>query len=752
MQCYTELTPPTAVTHSLSLPFLSSTANNLIVVKTSLLQIFSLKSIITTQQNAPSAGEASLPNGASNGQGSSSATIRAERVQTTKLVLIAQYELAGEVTSIARVKILRAKSGGEALLVALRDAKLSLVEWDPERYSISTISIHYYEQEHILSSPWEPDLSQCPSILSVDPSSRCAVFKFGARRLAILPFHQVGDDIVMDDYDPALDGEKIDRKASISKAPDDGEIKPKTPYAASFVLSLLALDAALTHPIHLSFLHEYREPTFGVLASHNQTSTSLLGERKDNVSYAVYKLDLEEQASTTLLSVTNLPYDLYEVLPLSRIIGGALLIGCNELVHVDQSGKTSGVAVNASTKQCTSFALTDQSDLGLRLEGCLIKQLGFDNPELLVIQQDGALLVLSFKIDGRSVSGLHLRRIDSEQNPLLAGASCAASLGRGRMFLGSQEADSVVLGWSRPSDRLKRKKSRTEMAIDDDDLLDPEDLEIEEDDDDLYADDKPDEEIAARVSAPTSEDDYRFRVHDSLLNIGPMTDIAFGQLAHGEDDSPAVTELMATGGQGKAGGLISIQSRIEPKVAHRHDIPSATTIWSVCASKIQQAVSANTDRFDNYVFAVVEEEGSQAQAVSRVYRLNETEVEEAKGTDFDPDAGAAIEVGTLNGGTRIVQVLPTEVRTFDAGKSMPSSLLHTLQYLYHPPRAYTLKISNDVVGLEASGELSCTSLRALYCPSYWVFAKCQIASIKNHLTNISSCVPYEPCTMISGTT
>ena len=205
MQCYTELSAPTAVTDSLSLPFLSSTANNLIVVKTSLLQIFSLKSVVASA-------EYHRLQGITDGQESSAATTRNDRVQTTKLVLVAEYELAGTVTSIARVKILRSRSGGDALLVALRDAKLSLVQWDPECYSISTVSIHYYERDDLLSSPFEPDLSKCSTILSVDPSSRCAVFKFGQRHIAILPFHQLGDDIALDDEeDAALDGAKRNR-------------------------------------------------------------------------------------------------------------------------------------------------------------------------------------------------------------------------------------------------------------------------------------------------------------------------------------------------------------------------------------------------------------------------------------------------------------------------------------------------------------------------------------------------------------
>ena len=672
MQCYTELTPPTAVTHSLSLSFLSPTANNLVVVKTSLLQIFSLKSIISAPENPRPGSKVESHIGLPNGKDTGSATIRPERVQTTKLVLVAQYELAGTVTSIARVKILRSKSGGEALLVALRNAKLSLVEWDPERYTLSTISIHYYEREDILASPWEPDLGQCSSILSVDPGSRCAIFKFGARHLAILPFHQAGDDIAMDDYDQELDGGKLERKTSIVKGTEDEDTN-RTPYGASFVLSLLALDSTLTHPIHLSFLHEYREPTFGILSSQATSSIALLGERRDNVSYAVYNLDLEQRASTTLLTVNKLPYDLFEVIPLSRIIGGALLVGCNELIHVDQSGKTNGVAVNESTKQCTSFALADQSDLELRLEGCLIKQLGFDTPELLIIQPSGALLILSFKIDGRSVSGLSLRGIIPDHSPLLSGASCASSIGRGRMFIGSEDADSVVLGWSRPSDRLKRKRSRIDMDIDDDaGIVDLDDIEVEDDEDDLYADDKPessDKTKDAAFSTPASEDDYKFRVHDSLLNVGPMTDVAFGVVSHDEEFSRKATrsghELMTASGRGRAGALMSFRKDIHPHTIHEYPISSANTVWSISASKRQEIALADADRFDNYVVAAFDDRKGKPQ--SQAYVISDGRLEDVKNTDFDPDAGAAVEVGTLNGGTRIVQVLPTEVRTYDAG-------------------------------------------------------------------------------------
>ena len=660
MQCFSELTAPTAVTHSLSIPFLSPAANNLIVAKTNLLQIFAVKSIVTNASITPT-----------NGPPVSAGTVK-ERGQTTKLNLVAQYELSGTVTALSRVKILRSKSGGEALLVALRDAKLSLVEWDPERYSVSTISIHYYEREDILASPWEPELSDCANYLTVDPSSRCAALKFGARHLAILPFHQIGDDLVMDDFDPELEEEKPALDTSVAKD-IDGE-KTVTPYAASFVLSLLALDPALTHPIHLSFLYEYREPTFGILYSQSSTSSALLHERRDNVFFAVYTLDLEQKASTTLSSVSNLPYDLHTVLPLSRTIGGVLLIGSNEVIHVDQSGKTNGIAVNDLAKRSTSFAMSDQSDLSMRLEGSIIKQLGWDNPDLLIILNSGELAIASFKIDGRSVSGLSIRRVEKDTGSLSIPAlpSCAAYVGRGRMFIGSEVADSIDLGWSRTGDRLKLRRSRMDIDsengvavvdFDDEDIVD-----VDDDEDDLYAVDRLDHKATdEKVSASRKDPDeaYIFRVHDSLFNIGPISDIAFiAPSPSTKQSSERHCELITTSGAGTAGGLTFLQSEIYPKNVDEYDIPGISAVWAVRPRSHSE--NDSWADLDKYIVATIT--GDDGEYRSRAYAIRTTGLKEVKDTDFDPEAGITIDVGSLNGGAHMVQVLENELRTFDCGK------------------------------------------------------------------------------------
>ena len=659
MQCYTELTPPTAVTHSLSLPFLSSSANNLVLAKSSLLQIYSLKTVISEGRTG------SLDQ---NNEGS-------QRIHTTKLILVAEYEISGTITSLGAIKILKSKSGGQALLVALRDAKLSLVEWDPERYSISTISIHYYEREDLRGNPWEPDISQCVNYLTVDPRSRCAALKFGLRHLAIIPFHQAGDDLVMDDYDPDIDSDKPQLRKSSLKNVNGHDSPSNTPYATSFVLSLLALDPVLNYPLHLAFLYEYREPTFGILSSQVAISSALLHERRDTVSYTVFTLDLEQKASTTLLLVNHLPYDLSAVVPLPLPIGGALLMGSNQLIHVDQAGKTNGVAVNEFAKRCTTFALSDQSELKMRLEGCIVEQLGVNNGDMLLILNTGEMAILTFKTDGRSVSGVSLRRLPPTNCGAISieAASCASNVGRGRMFVGSEESDSVVLGWTRKTERLKRRRSEADMAITgeaDASEIDEDDV---DDDDDLYTNSKPDDKRLEQVPASLtdSSEEYTFRIHDSLQNLAPMTALSLQTNASTQTTSSAQTKgrippshikaLLVDNGRGKTGGLTIMKPCINLIKTEQPTITNAHNIWTV--------QSANPEKNEYNRFVIASQSPESGEESSTVYSVQSSGLTEVTDTDFDPTAGATLDVGTLNGGARIVQVLKGEVRTYDGGTS-----------------------------------------------------------------------------------
>jgi cleavage and polyadenylation specificity factor subunit 1 len=645
MQCYTELIPPSGVTHAVSLPFTSADATNLVVARTSLVQIFALKAT-------------------SNGQES-------------KLVLVAEYNLSGTVTSLAPVKLLKSKTGGDALLVSFRDAKLSLLEWDAKFHGISTISIHYYENEDLLKCPWTPDLRDCVSHLTVDPSSRCAAFNFGIGNLAIIPFHQTGDDLADEDKDDDEDEDVYAEERSPSKKTNGNLMDEDRPYASSFVLPLTMLEAGLLHPIHLAFLHEYREPTFGVLYSTAARSTNQAYERKDVTIYAVFSLDLEQKASTTLLSIQSLPNDLYRVIPLPLPVSGALLVGGNELVHVDQGGKTTAIGVNEFSKQYSSFAMADHSDYGMRLEGCQIEQMGNATGDMLIIFANAEVAVLSFRLDGRSVAGLTLTRVPEGyvKNIIKGSATCMALFNSGALFIGSEVSDSVLLGTTRKVAQLRRTSSRPQDHVNghvkEESSDQEEDEEDEEDeDDDLYG-----EKLKPESNGHSGEFHdvigSNLRLLDRLSSTAHFKNITLGKRKRNDISTPSGSQLQlaAACGQGRA-GAVSVFSRVlYPKRLKSTNYERGTgfsAVWSFAVKRRKSAKAKATieDSYNNHF--ILSRANAAGEGESVLYTLSNGELQTKEGVEFDVSAGPTIQTGTVLDGSHTVQVLATEVRVYDS--------------------------------------------------------------------------------------
>jgi len=705
MQCYSELTPPTAVTHSLTISLLTARSLNLVVAKSSLLQVFTTKSVSEELDNAQDqSADAKGPTIQYDSRvnddegleasflGGDALLLKSDRANNTKLVLVAEFPLSGTVTGLAKIKTLNTRSGGESLLIAFEDARLSLVEWDPERYSLSTVSLHYYEQDELQGSPWSAPLGDYVNFLAADPQSRCAALKFGARNLAILPFRQREEDMDMDDWDEELDGQRPAKDLSAAMLNGTSNIE-QTPYSPSFVLRLSNLDPSLLHPVHLAFLHEYREPTFGILSSTRAASSNL--GRKDQLSYMVFTLDLKQKASTTILSVGGLPQDLTRVVPIPAPVGGALLIGPNELIHIDQSGKPNGVAVNPYTKQCTSFGLADQSNLGLRLEGCTVGVLSAENGELLLILSDGRLAIIAFRIDGRAVSGFTIKLVAAENggSVIPSAVSCITKIGRSAVFAGSEDGDSLVVGWTRRQGQAARKKSRAQ----DEDLdldLDDEYLEDEDDDDDLYGEGPSVSRSAELSNGAGKGGEPVFRIHDRLLSLAPIRDITYGKPLGGngsrEESRMAEgirsdLELACVVGRGRAGAMAIVNREINPNCIGRFEFLEARGLWTVCVSKpipksLQGETSGSTVGHDYESpaqydkFMIVAKEDVDGFETSDVYALTAAGFETLGGTEFEPAAGFTINAGTMGHHTRIVQVLKSEVRCYDGGEHLHSSI------------------------------------------------------------------------------
>ncbi|KAK5663548.1 hypothetical protein OQA88_3979 [Cercophora sp. LCS_1] len=723
MQCYTELTPPTAVTHSLTLQFVPSQGTNLVVAKTSLLQIFRTK-IVSVELETPDSAigrtrtstrhdnrpanddyglEASLA-----GDGLAA---RTDRANTARLVLVAEFSLPGTITGLARIKAPRKSSGSDALLVAFRDARLSLVEWDAEQHTLSTVSIHYYEQDELQGSPWAAPLSHHVNFLAADPSSRCAALRFGPRNLAILPFKQPDEDIDMGDWDAELDGPRPSKDLSSAVINGTSNIE-ETPYSPSFVLRLSNLDPTLLHPVHLAFLHEYREPTFGILSSTKAASNSL--GRKDHFSYMVFTLDLQQKASTTILSVGGLPQDLFRVVPLPAPVGGALLVGVNELIHIDQSGKPNGVAVNPLAKQSTSFGLVDQSHLNIRLEGCMIEAITAESGELIVILDDGRVALVTFRVDGRTVSGLEVKLLppDAGGFSLPCRVTSLTRIGRSVMFAGCEEGDSLLFGWVRGQGQTARRKSRAQdldldLDLDEEDIDDVDDV----DDDDLYGEESVTKQQTA-LPTVAKNGELSFRFHDRLFSLAPIQSMTYGQpswLSNSEDERNSAgtyndLQLVSAVGRGKSSSLAVMNLAIQPKVIGRFDFPEARGFWTVFAkkpvSKSLQGDKGNAIRSDydtsgqHDKFMIVAKVDLDGYGTSDVYALTSAGFESLAGTEFEPAAGLTVEAGTMGKDNRIIQVLKSEVRCYDGDLGLSQILPMLDEETGAEPRVNSASISD----------------------------------------------------------
>lgn len=684
MQCYTQLLSPTALSHSIALPLLHCEAKNLVVAKGSILQVYDVTSISPspTVDKQCSANTPARPTNAD-------CETLSERI---RLVLLAEYPVAAAITSMAPVKIPGSLSGGDALLISCKDAKMSLLEWDPENFRLGTLSIHYYDKAEILTSQ---HISSCESSyykskVTVDPTGRCAALCFGSRHLAILPFPDTSLNGTDEDAAAADDTIMLDHETTNGAHPTSTQTR--TPYAASFVMSLTALDQTLTHPLDLAFLFEYRDPTFGIISSDRASSYAIRNQRKDILSYSVITFDVEQRTATTLLTIKGLPSSLTRLVPLPRPIGGALLIGPDELIHVDQSGKTTGIAVNEFARATSACALHDQSSLDLRLDHCLVGTLDPTSGTLLVALDSGRLALLAFQIDGRSVSGLQLHPVAQTHGGMLGPPSPTSitTLTHSSLLIGSDQGNHAVLSWSQLQPDLPSRK-RDPSSLDDEDQGNAsDDLEGSElddgDDDDLYGGQVEHKGKRAATNSQRLSDPSRcvFRLDQSLQSLAPINSVCFGHTVTPQDNISPVADLGLVASVGRQSGsrLVALSRSLTPSTVLPSDMVDTKLMWALRPSKVHPGSAngvppATHDRFLVRHHATTE--GEDMTILLTIDHDGSTLPKEVDGTDFERE-GETLDMAVLGGGSRIVQVRKSEIRIYDTGTS-----ISTLDSLFVPP-------------------------------------------------------------------
>ncbi|KAM9689606.1 cleavage and polyadenylation specificity factor subunit 1 isoform 3-T3 [Dama dama] len=538
---YKQAHPPTGLEFSMYCNFFNNSERNLVVAGTSQLYVYRLN----RDSEAPTKNDRSTEG-------------KAHREHREKLELVASFSFFGNVMSMASVQLAGAKR--DALLLSFKDAKLSVVEYDPGTHDLKTLSLHYFE---------EPELRDgfvqnvhTPRV-RVDPDGRCAAMLIYGTRLVVLPF----------------------RRESLAEEHEGlvGEGQ-RSSFLPSYIIDVRALDEKLLNIVDLQFLHGYYEPTLLILFEPNQTWPGRVAVRQDTCSIVAISLNITQKVHPVIWSLTSLPFDCTQALAVPKPIGGVVVFAVNSLLYLNQSVPPYGVALNSLTTGTTAFPLRTQEGVRITLDCAQAAFISYD--KMVISLKGGEIYVLTLITDGmRSVRAFHF---DKAAASVLT--SSMVTMEPGYLFLGSRLGNSLLLKYTEklqepPAGTAREaadkeeppsKKKRVDAAVGwSGGKSVPQD---EVDEIEVYG---------SEAQSGTQLATYSFEVCDSILNIGPCANAAMGEpafLSEEFQNSPEPDlEIVVCSGYGKNGALSVLQKSIRPQVVTTFELPGCYDMWTVIA-------------------------------------------------------------------------------------------------------------------------------------------------------------------------
>ncbi|KAG5842597.1 hypothetical protein ANANG_G00179310 [Anguilla anguilla] len=537
---YRQAHSPTAIEFSVYCNFISNEEKNLVVAGTSQLYVYRII------HDVESAAKTEKP-----------LDVKSRK---EKLEQVAAFSLFGNVMSMASVQLVGANR--DALLLSFKDAKLSVVEYDPGTHDLKTLSLHYFEEPELRDGFVQ---NVHIPIVRVDPENRCAVMLVYGTQLVVLPFRK---DTLTDEQEGIV---------------GEGQ---KSSFLPSYIIDVRELDEKLLNIIDMKFLHGYYEPTLLILYEPNQTWPGRVAVRQDTCSIVAISLNIMQKVHPVIWSLSNLPFDCTQILAVPKPIGGVVVFAVNSLLYLNQSVPPYGVSLNSQTNGTTAFPLRVQEEVKITLD---CSQATFIASDKVVISlKGGEIYVLTLITDGmRSVRAFHF---DKAAASVLT--TCMMTMEPGYLFLGSRLGNSLLLKYTEklqeatveegkekekqeePPNKKKRVDSSTNWTAGKAPLLDEVD-EIE-----VYG---------SEAQSGTQLATYSFEVCDSILNIGPCANASMGEPAFLSEEFQSNPEpdleVVVCSGYGKNGALSVLQRSIRPQVVTTFELPGCHDMWTVISSE-----------------------------------------------------------------------------------------------------------------------------------------------------------------------
>uniref|UniRef100_A0A8C6XT74 Cleavage and polyadenylation specific factor 1 n=1 Tax=Naja naja TaxID=35670 RepID=A0A8C6XT74_NAJNA len=541
---YKQAHPPTGLEFSMYCNFFSNSERNLVMAGTSQLYVYRLNhdSESTTKSDRNTEG----------------------RGHREKLELVASFSFFGNVMSMASVQLAGAKR--DALLLSFKDAKLSVVEYDPGTHDLKTLSLHYFE---------EPELKDgfvqnvhIPKV-RVDPDGRCAVMLIYGTRLVVLPFRR---DTLTDEHEGVV---------------GEGQ---KSSFLPSYIIDVRELDEKLLNIIDMQFLYGYYEPTLLILYEPNQTWPGRVAVRQDTCSIVAISLNIMQKVHPVIWSLSNLPFDCTQALAVPKPIGGVVIFAVNSLLYLNQSVPPYGVSLNSLTNGTTVFPLRFQEGVKITLDCAQATFISYD--KMVISLKGGEIYVLTLITDGmRSVRSFHF---DKAAASVLT--TCMITLEPGYLFLGSRLGNSLLLKYTE-----KLQEAPMSIAKDSAEKEEPplKKKRVEQSANWSGGKSAPQDEVdeievyGSEAQSGTQLTTYSFEVCDSILNIGPCANAAMGEPAFLSEEvgaldcfppPPNLTWMPPWEGEGRL-PLPSLQKSIRPQVVTTFELPGCYDMWTVISPR-----------------------------------------------------------------------------------------------------------------------------------------------------------------------
>ncbi|KAF0047585.1 hypothetical protein F2P81_001218 [Scophthalmus maximus] len=539
---YRQAHTPTAVEFSVYCNFISSKEKNLVVAGTSQLFVYRIIHDVESTSKADKSVDS--------------------KSRKEKLEQVASFSLFGNIMSMASVQLVGANR--DALLLSFKDAKLSVVEYDPGTHDLKTLSLHYFEEPELRDGFVQ---NVHIPIVRVDPENRCAVMLVYGTQLVVLPFRK---DTLTDEQEGGV-----------------GE-GPKSSFLPSYIIDVRELDEKLLNIVDMKFLHGYYEPTLLILFEPNQTWPGRVAVRQDTCSIVAISLNIMQKVHPVIWSLSNLPFDCTQVMPVPKPIGGVVVFAVNSLLYLNQSVPPYGVSLNTQTAGTTAFPLRVQDEVKITLDCSQSDFIAYD--KMVISLKGGEIYVLTLITDGmRSVRAFHF---DKAAASVLT--TCMVTMEPGYLFLGSRLGNSLLLKYTEklqetPPEEGKEKQDK-EKEKDKDKPDEPPSKKKRMESSTNWTDEVDEIEVyGSEAQSGTQLATYSFEVCDSILNIGPCANASMGEPAFLSEEFQSNPEpdleVVVCSGYGKNGALSVLQRSIRPQVVTTFELPGCHDMWTVISNE-----------------------------------------------------------------------------------------------------------------------------------------------------------------------